>query len=177
MTRMVIAADYLAMMARHAIIWHDKYPIRPGKALRGAKDKARTPFGVHPLWAALTILHEENLSASERSLGAQALMYHDILEDTTAQLPRCLSKRVKALVEAMTFESSDEEIRLTWEREPFVRLLKMYDKVSNWMDGAWMYPERRAIHRVHLAKLADDVEKNYGPLNIVRIARALLVAP
>ena len=73
----------------------------------------------------------------------------------------------------MTFDSFDEGTELIWERSPEVRLLKLYDMVSNWLDGAWMFSERRTIHRAHIAKLAEDVKQNFGYLNIVQIACAL----
>lgn len=168
-------AESLARAVRHAIILHDRYPLKPGKRFRGATHGTprRTPYGIHPVWAAITILHETALPEELRWQGALTLCYHDVPEDTVAPLPKGLSKRVRGFIEAMTFQSFDEEAELLWERPPEVRLFKLYDKVSNWLDGQWMYPERRAVHRVHMAKLAEDVERNFGPLNIVRIARFL----
>lgn len=172
-------AEEIARMVRHAFMWHARYPTKPGKAFRGGHDEERTwtPYGIHPTWAATTILHERGLPQNVRADGAIVLFYHDILEDTTMNLPRNLPRRVRDLVEAMTFESFDQEMELLWQRAPVIRLLKAYDKVSNWMDGTWMYPERRVLHRAHLTRIVDDVEQNFGPLNIIRIARALLEGP
>ena len=172
-------AEILARAIRHAMIWHARFSTKPGKAFRGGHDEERTwtPYGIHPIWAAMTILHERDLPRNVREDGAMALFYHDVLEDTTRGLPRDLPKRVRDLVEAMTFESFDQEMELLWQRTPVIRLLKLYDKTSNWMDGGWMYPERRVLHRAHLTKIVEDVEQNFGPLNVVRIARALLEGP
>lgn len=172
-------AEGLARAMRHAMIWHARSATRPGKAFRGGHDEERTwtPYGIHPIWAAMTILHERGLPQNTRKDGAMALLYHDVLEDTTRSLPRDLSKRVRDLVEAMTFESFDQEMELLWQKAPVVRLLKLYDKVSNWMDGEWMYPERRVLHRAHLIRVVEDVERNFGTLNIILIAKALLEKP
>ena len=172
-------ATVLARAIRHSMMWHARFPTKPGKAFRGGHDEERTwtPYGIHPTWAAMTILHERGLSQNIRTDGAMALLYHDVLEDTTRSLPRDMPKRVRELVEAMTFESFGQETELLWQRAPVVRLLKAYDKVSNWMDGTWMYPDRRVVHRAHLKRVTDDVEQNFGLLNIVRMARALLEGP
>ena len=52
-------------------------------------------------------------------------------------------------------------------------ILCIYDKVSNMMDGIWMRSERRQRHQTHLRKLCEDVERNYGELNITKLARTL----
>ncbi len=169
-------AEGLTRAIRHAFLWHDRYSTKPGKRFRGPRNEPRknpTPAGIHPVWPAMTILHENHLPEDIRWQGAFALCYHDILEDTTAPLPKDLPKKIRQIVEAMTFVNFDEEAETLWEKPPKVRLFKLYDKVSNWMDGDWMYPERRVIHRAHLKRLADDVEKNFGLLNIVKMARAL----
>lgn len=174
--KVLVSASALARQIRQVFLLHHKIAKRPGKRFRGWKDprELRTPYGIHPVWAAMTILHERALPPELRWNGAQALLYHDILEDTTASLPQNLPEHIQELIRGMTFEDFQREENLVWERSPEVRLLILYEKTSNWLDGDWLYPERRAIHREHLAKLADDVEKHWGNLNIVVIARALI---
>mgnify|MGYP001592156237 CR=1 FL=1 len=130
----------------------------------------RTPYHFHPIWCATTILHETSLPESIRIDGSQALLYHDIVEDTIAPLPDWLSDRVRRLVNEMTFHSSEDEWENLWNRDKEVRLLKVYDKTSNLLDGVWMNPQRRAQHVAHLRKLVADVRGNYGDLNILKIA-------
>ena len=130
----------------------------------------RTPYHFHPIWCATTILHETSLPEGIRVDGSQALLYHDILEDTVASLPSWLSERVKGFVEGMTFHSSEDEWKDLWNRDKEVRLLKVYDKTSNLLDGVWMKPQRRDQHIAHLKKLVADVRENYGNLNILKIA-------
>ena len=43
-----------------------------------------------------------------------------------------------SLVREMTFESFQEEVEHLWSRSAEARLLKLYDKVSNLLDGSWM---------------------------------------
>lgn len=133
----------------------------------------RTPYYVHPIWCAAMIRQEPSLTEEVRRVGSQALLYHDVPEDTTAELPQWLSIEVKSLIGNLTFNSSEDEWKNLWSKEKSVRLLKLYDKVSNMMDGVWMKPERRQQHQTHLKRLCEDVERNYGELNITRFARTL----
>ena len=150
---------------------HAERPTKASKAVR--KWDGMTPYGVHPAWCAMTLLQEPALSEEIRERGYQALLFHDILEDTTADLPEGIAPEVRELVEGMTFASSDEGMEKVWERSTEVRLLKLYDKVSNLLDGVWMAPEKLERYRAYTRRLADDVKSNFGSLNIVRIARAL----
>ncbi len=67
-----------------------------------------------------------------------------------------------------------EECVRVWDHGKEVRLLKLYDKASNMMSDSCLKPERRQETRDYVACLCDDVERNYGSLNIVKIVRALL---
>lgn len=148
---------------------------------RDSEDRFRrhdgiTPYFVHPAWAAMTIMQEPLLSVSLRWNGFRVLCLHDVEEDTTFQLPGWVPPVVRSLVCLMSFESSDDEMKKIWSRAPFVRLLKLYDKVSNLLDGSWMdsreigYRER---YEQYALSLADDVESRYGVLNICQITRAI----
>ena len=151
---------------------HAHYAKRPGKAFR--KWDGKTLYGIHPVWCATTILSETTLDEQTRQDGALALLYHDVLEDTIQQLPEALSERVQELVNAMTFYGgSEQEEREIWNCPQEVRLYKLYDKVSNLLDGAWMSPERRKHYEDYTCRLFRDVEENYGVLNITKIARAI----
>ena len=140
----------------------------PAKRMR--KWDLTTPYSIHPIWCAMTILHEPLLSKDIRERGSLVLGYHDIPEDTNASLPDWLSQEVRGLIMAMKFDSSEDEWKNLWKKDKEVRLYKLYDKTGNMLDGAWMEKERRMQHLAHLQKLTEDVRKNYGTLNIVRIA-------
>lgn len=164
-------AAELSAAIHYAMIAHAERATKPSKAVR--KWDGITPYGVHPVWCAMSLLQEPLVSEELRWNGALALLFHDVLEDTTAELPRGTSARVAELVDGMTFESSDEEMVKVWDESEEIRLLKLYDKVSNLLDGAWMNPEKRERYLRYTELLAEDVEKNFGNLGIVRQARAL----
>jgi (p)ppGpp synthase/HD superfamily hydrolase len=157
---------------------HAEKPKKASKALRYWDMK--TPYGVHPLWCAVTLLQETHLPAGDRTNFAVALLYHDLLEDTTItpeELQLRTSERVCGLVKAMTFENGfGEEMKEIWSCHPEVRLLKLYDKVSNLLDGTWMSKGKWEVYCSYTRLLADDVEKNFVGLNIIRIARAIAQA-
>lgn len=132
-----------------------------------------TPYGVHPTWCAMTILQETDLPEDIRLDGYQALLLHDILEDTTASLPEDTSLEVRALVRGMTFEGIDQERDQVWSRGKEIVLLKLYDKVSNLLEGKTMYPDRRILYLAYTRRLIAEVRKAYGELNIVAIAEAM----
>jgi len=67
-----------------------------------------------------------------------------------------------------------QEMVEVWNREPKIRLFKLYDKISNLLDSSWMTPEIIEIYTSYTKKLLEDVEQNFGQLNITRIARAIL---
>ncbi len=151
---------------------HQDHATKPSKAVR--KWDGKTPYGVHPTWCAMTLLTETSLSEEIRVIGSQALLLHDVLEDTTEDLPPGTSERVSALVAEMTFESSDEEMEKVWTRSRECKLLKLYDKTSNLLDGAWMSAEKRGRYVAYTLRLAEEVEQHFGAeLNILKIARAV----
>ncbi len=133
-----------------------------------------TPYAVHPLWCMTTILAEPLLPQHLRYKGAQALLFHDVIEDTNVSLPSELNDYVVSLIQDMTFESSAEEMAKIWEKPRFVQLLKLYDKTSNFMDGTWMSFEKREIYKVYIRLLIDNLSDEYEDLNIFKIARSIL---
>ena len=165
-----IAAEMSASIL-HAIRAHAEYPRRPKDAIR-FWDKS-TPYAVHPIWCAMTLLTETTLSEDIRSNGYQALLWHDILEDTKLPLPQDTRKEVETLVREMTFEDFDEEREKIWERSDTAKLLKLYDKVSNLLDGSWMSNEKWNTMVEHARKLAVFVSGKYGDLNILKIAASI----
>lgn len=160
-----------AELINFVFVVHAERAKSPKKATR--KWDGKTPYGIHPIWCAMALLHETKIPEKQRRAGAEALLLHDILEDTAAGLPTGISDEVRLLVQDMTYGSTEEEIKLVWSRSPFIRLLKLYDKASNLMDGAWMSDEQRKKYAKYTKKLADDAKENFGELNIVKIAYAL----
>lgn len=163
----------LQQLTAFAFEAHRDHAKRPSKAVR-LWDQ-RTPYAIHPTWCAMTLLTETSLPADLRERGAYALLLHDVPEDTDAELPDFVTDDVLALVDEMTFASSDEEMRLVWSRSKECLLLKLYDKVSNLLDGTWMDAKKRKKYKAYARKLLRVVAESFGPdLNIIRIARAVL---
>lgn len=160
---------------------HTRYPKKLENEFR--KWDNQTPYSVHPIWCAMAFLQETKLpKIINRENCALALLLHDVKEDTTMTLSNWVPKEAVNLVDLMTFEKSEKfssteiETREILIRSGIVRLLKLYDKTSNLLDGSWMTDEKWNNQYVpYVLKLADDVEKNYGQLNIVRIARTIAV--
>lgn len=166
-----MTANALQRFIEYAIDAHCQHPTKASKAVR--KWDGTTPYSVHPIWCATTLLAETAIPEVLRDRGSLALLLHDVLEDTTAGLPDGCPTEVEQLVKDMTFASSDEEMEQVWSRSDEVKLLKLFDKVSNLLDGAWMSPEKRAKYSAYTLRLAAEVEANFGELNIVRIAKAI----
>jgi hypothetical protein len=156
----------------HAISAHSEHGKSPNDAIRFHDRK--TPYAVHPIWCATTLLAEPALDDNTRRVGYLALLWHDTLEDTNLPLPNSADRQVKDLVEQMTFASFDQETRDLWKRPPLVKLLKLYDKVSNLLDGTHMKDEKWNRYVDHTLRLMAEVVDVYGcDLNIVRIAGAI----
>jgi (p)ppGpp synthase/HD superfamily hydrolase len=164
-------ADELAAAIAHAIRAHTYFPNTPRDAVR-LWDR-RTPYVIHPIWCATTLLAEPGLSEDIRYPGAIALLWHDILEDTQLPLPEQTRPGVRDLVQEMTFASLDEEFERVWERSDMAKLLKLYDKVSQFLDGTWLSDTRWNKLVQHTRKLEQFVTTTYGVLNIVTLSRAL----
>ncbi|MDR3415177.1 MAG: hypothetical protein P4L83_03235 [Nevskia sp.] len=157
----------------HAVAAHNKHANSPDDAVRFHDRK--TPYVVHPIWCATSLLSEPALPEELRRNGAIALLWHDTLEDTRLPLPSWSSEKVSSLVAEMTFESFQQEIDHLWERSEEAKLLKLYDKVSNLLDGSWMKTPKWNAYIVHTLKLAEHVQSRWGILNIVRIAHTLCI--
>lgn len=134
----------------------------------------KTPYSIHPIWCAMTILTETTLTEKIRQDGSLTLLYHDILEDTTMKLPPGIPRTIRTCINDMTFYGGiTQEIQTIWNKKPQIRLFKLYDKVSNLLDASWMSPQLRKTYTTYTRKLLQDVEHNFGSLNIVKMAHTL----
>ncbi len=155
----------------HAIHAHANHPKSPEDAIR-FWDRF-TPYAVHPIWCAVTLLTETQLSEEIRLKGYQALLWHDTLEDTNLPLPENTDEEVALLVQEMTFQSFQDEQEKIGDCRDVVKLLKLYDKVSILLDAVWM-KDAKWNHLVdYTLALRQFVLETYGELNIVKIAAAV----
>lgn len=136
----------------------------------------KTPYSVHPIWCASMLLSEPKLDEDTRRDGFKVLLAHDTLEDTRLPLPVTAEPHVAALVKEMTFKSFDEETQELWRKPIQIKLFKLYDKVSNLLDGArWMDDQkwnRYVDHTLRLVQEVSEVEK-YRDLSIIKIAQTI----
>jgi len=152
---------------------HRDYSKKDSKAYR--KWDGETPYHIHPIWCATTLATETSLANKIRQEGTQALLYHDVLEDTKRPLPDWLSERVTQLIEQMTFHGgSTQEMQEIWNKPQEIRLYKLYDKVSNLLDGSWMNKEKKRTYKTYTKRLCADVERNYGILNITKLGKSII---
>lgn len=150
---------------------HSNHPRKESKAFR--KWDGKTPYYIHPLWCATTIAAETKLDDRTREEGVLTLLYHDILEDTTKDLPSWLDERIKQLIQMMTYEGIVEEINKIWKKPKEIRLYKLYDKVNNLLDWQQSSVIKHERYKEYTRRLCEDVRRNFGELNITRIAEAI----
>ncbi len=171
-TTLEIAMD-MKKAINHAIAAHIEHPKSPEDAIRFWDKK--TPYVIHPIWCGITLLTETTLPEDIRLPGYQALIWHDVLEDTNLPLPDGTDAEVARLVGEMTFASFKEEQELIDGKENQVKLLKLYHKTSILLDAAWMKDEKWNNLVDYTLKLRQFVLDTYGNLNIVKIASAVCV--
>ncbi len=123
----------------------------------------------------MTILAEPLLPEATRRVGSIVLLWHDLLEDTTANVLDNTPEPVRQLVQEMTFDSFDHEMRDLWQRSDLTKLFKLYDKTSQFFDAVWLRDQRYAQLLKHTQQLTTFVQQTYGELNIVKLAQALAV--
>jgi (p)ppGpp synthase/HD superfamily hydrolase len=78
-------SQQLRQAIAHAAAAHGSFPNTLRDAVRFHDQK--TPYVVHPLWCASSLLMEPVLPEDLRRDGAVALLWHDTLEDTSMPLP------------------------------------------------------------------------------------------
>lgn len=164
-------ADQLIRLMQFAMYTHDSHAVADKKRFR--KWDKKTPYGIHPIWCGLTLLTEQSIPEDLRAAGAEALMLHDILEDTSCPLPIHTTQQVRNMVNDLTYDSLEQEMHEIWSKTPFIRLLKLYDKTNNLMDAqkSSTVKHERYIH--YTKQLLEDVLANFGKLNITKIAHTI----
>lgn len=163
--------DFLAGTIDFVLDAHQNHPRKPEEAWR--RWDGRTPMSLHPIWCAASIATEERLSERDRQLGAQVLLLHDVLEDTTCELPPDVPEEVRRLVVEMTVERGTNERIDVWSKGDFIILLKLFDKVNNCLNVSGSRPGPRREYAEYTMRLCEHVEGTFGDLNITRLARAI----
>ncbi|MFZ3020462.1 MAG: hypothetical protein WA051_03035 [Minisyncoccia bacterium] len=138
------------------------------------RQDGRVPFFTHPLWCALTLLNDQRISFEDRNIGYQALLLHDVLEDTSEKLPDYIDNEVRELVNKMTHETWEEE-QILENKSPLVKLLKLHDKISSMYDETVRTdPVRRKEWRQLIEKLISETKKYYPEAKIIPVAETII---
>ncbi|MFW6002751.1 MAG: hypothetical protein ACOCQD_05360 [archaeon] len=135
-----------------------------------------TPYSIHPIWCASTLLTEHLLTNEIKTLGYKSLLLHDVIEDTNYKLDNEIEDDVISLVKEMTFSSFKDETKKLEKMSDLCKLFKLYDKVSNLLDCSWMNSEQKKKYLKHTKYLIDFVEKKYGQLNIIIIGKNICIS-
>jgi len=138
------------------------------------RQKGKVPFIVHPIWCALTLLNDQRIPFKERKIGYQILLLHDVLEDTSLDMPNYVDSKVVKGVKEMTHSSWEEEQNIS-KKSNFIKLLKLCDKIASMYDETVKRgPKRRREWKILTQKLLKDVENHYGNIQLVILAKAIL---
>ncbi len=141
------------------------------------RQEGKVPYITHPLGAALLHLADTHIPYKKREIGFKILVMHDVLEDTSLTLPRWVEPEVKKGVKEMTYfgqKSLEEKINWIKTKNHFIKLLLLYDSFWSLYEHHVGGPaERQALWKKGVLILADEVEKHYGNVRIVQIARVV----
>lgn len=169
----MILAHELSSLIHYVIDVHHRASKDPAQAFR--RFDGKTPYSIHPIWAAMTILHEGKLPEDVRERGGKVLLVHDVREDTNALLPEwMLSELEIKRVAELTFANDDEPYILIWERSDEAKLFHLYDCTSNLLNRGTAAPERTKRKKEHVAHLIDHLRPMYGDLYIMDFALAIV---
>ena len=132
------------------------------------------PYIIHSMWAACTLIMDPKIPKEERIIGYQILVLHDVLEDTSKKLPDWVSDEVKAGVQSLTHNNWQEEQEAVTHYTPFLKLLKLCDKMQTMYELAINDPIKARQWKTLIKNLVRDVEAHYGKTKVVVTANALL---
>jgi (p)ppGpp synthase/HD superfamily hydrolase len=170
----LIEPELMLKLNELAIRAHQVHPKKPENAVR--KADLQTPYVTHCQWVASSIISEEKLPPVLRRLCYQALLLHDVIEDTTLELPDWVEPEVISLIEELTFAGgTKEEAEKIRERSQEAILCKLYDKVHSCLFGlGWLEPQYYHYFYDHITNLINYIEPKYGDLAIIGIAKVTL---
>lgn len=139
------------------------------------RQKGKVPFITHPLWCAMMMISDTEIPWEERELGFQALVLHDVLEDSSLELPKWVEPKVKKLVEEMTFNGEDFSEKAEWVlTKPInVKLLILYDGLSS-MYELHVRENKRHEWKKLAEKVLEEVEEHYGNIRIIQVGKAII---
>lgn len=156
-------------MINHSYKAHQEF-----NAKNDFRQDGKVPFVVHPLWCAMMIINDSGIPFKIKKIGYEALLLHDVLEDSSLGLPDDINPEVEELIKEMTHDTWEEEQDLS-NKSDLVKLLKLYDKVATLYDETIRSDIKRRKEWIALIEmLLKDVESLYPEARIVSITKGLL---
>lgn len=133
------------------------------------------PYIAHPLWCAMVLLNDDRVPLVERQVGYQALLLHDVLEDTSLPLPDGTDPVVAELVQDMTYASWEEELVEVPKKSSLVKLMKLIDKAATMYDESIRKDAAKRRQWVEFTQyLLKETEKHYGDIRTVGLVKGIL---
>lgn len=137
------------------------------------RQEGKVPFIIHPIWCASVLLTDTRIPFEEREKGFKALILHDVLEDTGMKLPKWVEPEVRQIVKELSFKSSDHALKASKSKPIYIKLLLLIDKLSS-MYEEQVSPQRRKKWKASSKALMKEVEKHYGNVRVVQIAKVII---
>lgn len=145
------------------------------------RQKGNVPYIMHPLWCASMLIADTQIPYEQRELGFKALILHDVLEDTSLELPEWVESEVKDVVNELTFESFEQAKKEYAGKSTFIKLLLLYDELSSMYenhvginDDLDKAEKKRKDWKEFTIKGIKEVEKEYGNIRIVQVGKAII---
>jgi hypothetical protein len=153
---------------------HQENALPTAKTLRVFPSGEKNPYFTHSLWCSMMILLDTHLPEKIRIPGAEALLLHDLIEDTSLTLPKDTSDEVVDLVDEMTYSDWQAERDIVPTRPLIIQLLKLYDKVATLYDECAPKGDKLKEWLSLTKTLTQNVRSEYGELNIVLLAEIMV---
>lgn len=137
------------------------------------RQDGNVPYITHPLWCASMLIADTQVPYEQRELGFKALILHDVLEDTSLELPEWVDPAVKKIVQEMTFENWEQAKEEIPKHSNFLKLLHTVDALSSMYENH-VSEQKRTEWKNITAGLLQEIEREYGNIRIVQIGNAVI---
>lgn len=136
------------------------------------RQDGRVPFIFHPLWCASILINDTEISLEEREVGCKTLILHDVLENTSLELPDWVETEVKEAVNKLTFDNDEIITKEILTMSPFIKLLFLTDLLASMYENQVSRLKRKPW-KILTKLVLRDVKKHYGNIRIVQIGNTI----
>lgn len=134
--------------------------------------ESHIPPLLHPLWCASMLITDTQVPYEQRELGFKVLLLHDVLEDTSLELPKWVSPEVREAVQELTFDNFEQAVKEYPKKSSFIKLMFLYEKLASMYDSS-VKEYHRSEWKEFILEAVDEIEKEYGNIRIVQIGKAI----